>query len=159
MKKKLTAIFLVLMFIGVCQSEAATTYIFEVSNVPYDSPPTTLTNISAFVADINGGAWELGTVFDRYVTDWGFDEGPGTYFGGADLSSAGDVPLINGPVVEIIALNDDPLTLSNFTAYTLDLDVNNSVAANLNPVPIPPTVLLLGAGLMGLVGIRRRVKS
>jgi hypothetical protein len=28
-----------------------------------------------------------------------------------------------------------------------------------NPVPIPSTVLLLGAGLMGLVGIRRRVKS
>jgi len=147
------------MFIGVCQSEAATTYIFEVSNVPYTDPPDTVTNITAFTADINGGAWELGTIFSRYVADWAFDEGPGILFGGADLSTAGDVPLINGPVIEVIALDDDPLTLSNFTAFDLDVKPNGSVTASLNPVPIPSAILLLGGGLIGLVGLRRRKNS
>jgi len=144
------------MFIGVCQSEAATTYIFEVSNVPYTDPPTTQTNISAFFVDIIGGDWELGTISDRYAVDWGFDEGPAEYFGGADFTNLGEVPLINGPVAEIIAINDDALTLSNFAAYTAEPALNLSVTANLTPVPIPSAILLLGGGLIGLVGLRRK---
>jgi len=65
---------------------------------------------------------------------------------------------------------DDPVTLGGWeltdinTSMPLILDTDYFVNFDgtdytVTSVPIPPTVLLLGAGLMGLVGIRRRVKS
>ena len=133
--------------------------VFEVSNVPYIDPPTSLTNITAFSADITGGAWALGTPLNTPRYDgWLWDEGPGTYFGGTDGSNDASAPLINGPVITIIS--DFALTLSNFVAYDTDtVSPVDGPTATLNAVPIPPTVLLLGAGLVGLVGVRRRVKS
>jgi hypothetical protein len=41
-----------------------------------------------------------------------------------------------------------------------DLDFNDLVVeVNLSPVPIPPAFLLLGSGLVGLVGLRKRFKG
>jgi hypothetical protein len=44
------------------------------------------------------------------------------------------------------------------TQYAFELD-NIAVGQNINPVPIPAAVWLLGSGLLGLVGIRRRFKK
>jgi hypothetical protein len=53
------------------------------------------------------------------------------------------------------------------TVFTIDLNNNGSTSANVlggspavvSPTPIPPTALLFGASLFGLIGIRRRAKN
>ncbi|MGO9175292.1 MAG: hypothetical protein ACLQED_04010 [Desulfobaccales bacterium] len=77
---------------------------------------------------------------------------------------------------EVISVNGSPITLSQgIQTYALNLvgvtevDItgvpSNSgywLADNINtnvPVPLPPSMLLLGSGLLGLVGFRRFKKS
>ena len=47
----------------------------------------------------------------------------------------------------------------NLYPGSISLTSFDANGANFSAVPIPPTVLLLGAGIGGLVGIRRRVRS
>lgn len=51
------------------------------------------------------------------------------------------------------------LEFSNAFGGPVDIDTYTTAGFQETAVPIPPTVLLLGAGLLGVVGIRRRVKS
>jgi hypothetical protein len=44
----------------------------------------------------------------------------------------------------------------NSSGYSLAVSTDYQDFVVARPVPIPPTVLLLGAGLLGLVGLRRR---
>lgn len=53
------------------------------------------------------------------------------------------------------------LSTSNSPLFTLDATLTGGILTttaqpNASPVPIPPSVLLFGSGLLGLVGIRRR---
>jgi hypothetical protein len=53
--------------------------------------------------------------------------------------------------------NKDGFPVSYDNTITFDFQPNSSV--NFNAVPIPSTILLLGGGLIGLVGLRRRKSS
>lgn len=160
MKKKIFAVILILMLVSICQSEAATTYQLEIGGINY-SGVADLDRIAGFEGSISGTAgtdWILGTIFGSYDIEWGFDEGPGTYFGGSDFSSSESFPLNDGIILTIISPNDTPLTLTSFDPYDYDVDAyGGSVNASLNAVPIPGALWLLGSGLIGMVGVRRKV--
>ncbi|MGD0972350.1 MAG: PEP-CTERM sorting domain-containing protein [Desulfobaccales bacterium] len=50
----------------------------------------------------------------------------------------------------------------DFAVGATDRGFNNDttgIAATISSVPVPPTVLLLGSGLLGLVGLKRKFKS
>mgnify|MGYP003573914810 CR=1 FL=1 len=167
MKKKIFAIFFMLMLIAICQSEAATTYNLVITDINYGTLPD-LDKIAGFESNISGTAgtdWVINTVSSRYaIAPWNFDQGISTdptFFGGADDSVAQNVWLENGIVLTITSPNDTPLTLSNFVAfdYRTAGDFSGNVTANLNAVPIPGSILLLGSGLVGLIGIARRKRS
>jgi len=73
-----------------------------------------------------------------------------------DIDAGSITPLGSG-LSDLIQFDPgDGSNIFNDSVFLLSSDSNS---ANFSTVPIPPTVLLLGAGLMGLVGIRRRVKS
>jgi hypothetical protein len=66
-----------------------------------------------------------------------------------------------------VAINASTLTQTlvlfsggNVTAGQVsDVDLTGKVIYDYNAVPVPPTVLLLGSGLLGLVGLRRSRKN
>jgi hypothetical protein len=72
------------------------------------------------------------------------------HFSGSDLNLNGCSLYVNGNLVDI---NDPNFTL-NFPDF-----VGHITNQPLNPVPLPPTALLLGSGLLGLVGWRRLRQS
>ena len=69
---------------------------------------------------------------------------------------------VNGVLVQDGALNGYSFVTANTTyegKFTLTNDGTHSYTSNLAPVPIPGAVWLLGSGLAGLAGIRRRKNS
>ena len=99
---------------------------------PASTSTLTLTTGSLFFPPVPGGNINIARVQFKAITSTVLNVDPDAWyqvFGGPG----------GGPV---------PLT-----------PTSDTLSVNVSAVPIPPTVLLLGAGLVGLVGIRRRVKS
>lgn len=78
-----------------------------------------------------------------------------------DSNSA--IPLVAGSVVDQSLLyfaTAKTTGSTGSTTYATDLftsiDASGNMVTHESPVPIPPSVLLLGSGLLGLVGIRRK---
>ncbi len=105
------------------------------------------------------------TVLSPYASNWEI------FPSGAANSLGANLPLAPGNFTLATINSDTMLTLVSTNGYDAVYNyqftgnfepipfTNGTFSAQLNPVPIPPTILLLGAGLVGLVGIRRRVKS
>jgi hypothetical protein len=73
---------------------------------------------------------------------------------------------VNGSFFDIItaeAINGEFGTITgpsgwNWTAERLNIDGTETIRLTANAVPVPPAIWLLGSGLLGLLGIRRRLK-
>jgi hypothetical protein len=89
---------------------------------------------------------------------------PGTVVGPGELAPLATFTLTclgPGGILELFLGDFNPDTAQWVTSpggIILD-DQLGFVIASVNQVPIPGTVLLLGSGLLGLLGIRRRMKS
>ena len=169
MKKIIFAIFctLMLMTITICQSEASTTYELVFTNINYGAI-NDADKIAGFESNIVGGDWQVGTISSPYESAWFIDNlssSGGTFFGGADDSDTQDVWLENGIFATIISLNDNPLSIINMDPYKYSnggASYTGAYTAQLNPtaaVPIPGALWLLGSGLIGMVGVRRKLNK
>ena len=78
-------------------------------------------------------------------SDAGFGTTPGPDFFGSTIGTIG---------WEILGISEFPGPPADFRRLTISTKVN----VYDNVVPIPPTVVLFGSGLIGLIGLRRRLK-
>jgi hypothetical protein len=104
------------------------------------------------------------------VTGIGFYYSPGDNAGGAITATVNGgvpynlaVPTFN-TIVFVGFTSDTPITSVAFTEQGYGMDIISFELGTANPpvtapVPIPAAVWLLGTGLVGLVGIRRRLKK
>lgn len=62
---------------------------------------------------------------------------------------------------ELSLQNGDVLTMgANYPfEYDVVLDGTDYIITNMDPVPVPSTLLLLGGGIIGVLGLRRKVSS
>ncbi len=100
---------------------------------------------------------------DNYLTDlpaFVWSVGPGAAFGAGPAGSFyGYGPYAFGPAPGPLG----PFGGSLVTTLDFSLSGGNDIAAltgycAINPVPVPPTLLLLGSGLLGMAGLRLRKK-
>ena len=92
---------------------------------------------------INTGATATFTVFaysDVFTGDLG-----SVVLSNLAAGNEGTVSLTFSGMKSILVLSDQP---TNSKAFAID-------TVNYTPVPLPPSALLLGSGLLGLVGLRR----
>ncbi len=109
------------------------------------STVSTLTTADAsFYSKLDGGHAWLG----QYVTVGSVDFSLAAL---ATQQNDGGVALYSMPTTQ--ALGNHTATATGLTLYTL----SDGTTSTTSPVPVPPAILLLAPGLIGLIGIRRRL--
>ena len=162
MKRKIFSILAILVLVGFSQSEADITYSFDVT-VDYSGITDDWDKIQGIEFTISGTEntdWEFDDAFNSpYNGDaWFFDKTGiiDDTFNFSDINTS--VPLNSGPIFTLVSPNDSVITITNIVPFDYnDLDFDtDKFSAQLNVVPIPGAIWLLGSALVGLIGIRSR---
>jgi hypothetical protein len=135
------------VFISAAQAVSARPGAFAANAQWYDSPTMNFTLLA-------GHTYAMGVISDQYTFRWGSSAdspfGPGPSITGGGLTLEFMQSLVNGVFVGTPTL----YTVNNSNRRETSLRVSSP-----EPVPIPGAVWLLGSGLLGLVGLRRRFKK
>ncbi len=96
-------------------------------------------------------SWNINDIVTGYGSDWDFGEiDPATYTYNVNLSNIVISNLINGELK--ITIGNGGLTDFSIVKSTLVIEYD------LVPVPEPGTMLIFGAGVLGIAGVIRRKK-
>jgi hypothetical protein len=159
-KKLFSSSAVILLVIGLCFAIPQSSYSATVINI--DASAVAL-DIGAFEATITSAATIEANFTANFPTGW-FDFSADKLISAFDGASVGSLPA--GPIGSFdinTGLTGWELTNQAGTVLTLGSDYfvrNPGGTTNYNVVvPIPGSILLLGSGLVGLIGIARRKMS
>jgi hypothetical protein len=117
--------------------------IFGIENFDFAEPTDAQTAVTSICSTLN-------------------DAGVGSIYT-TDLSTIGKnsfyIPTLDGSIIKIVkGTTGSPWHIWDgiMTEFTID---DNHMYADLEMVPIPPALWLLGSGLIGMVGIRRKIRQ
>jgi len=163
LKKSKLGIFIVFLTIGVCILAAQPSHASTIVSIQATGP---LSDVGGFQFDILGPAGTNSSHFTPSLPSGWVDGTFGlassyvSYFDGVGTAS-----LTTGPLGSFQTVNADLANFLLFDQFATAIPLTDYVVQqvgtdyNINAVPIPGAIWLLGSGLIGMVGLRRRLRS
>jgi hypothetical protein len=170
MKKLIICIALLSMILAAGVAQASYSYTLDI-NIPQQAAVNSA-GIGMIEFIVNGGAfntdwtYQLGNAVPS-AGHWIFENFDGGWASIYDnfatpLTESAIAPLGSGKIVTItsnVPLTFSDLAFSDFKSHYLGSNFYSTQGFVPSTVPIPAALYLLGSGLIGLVGLRRRINS